>query len=318
MDCATISTIQLVLGRETTMRRIFSILAMAVLALACSTASATSTTISGTNVYYPISFPLSTGQFCFNGACATVTNGVFSGTFTEGTATVTYTGNGGTPVYLTIPSVTISTTTYNWNNFVVSSSASISGMGSPTIPCAAGALYTQLDSIPTPQSWVCQSVGGMFNWVPGQPLNVKPSGRYSGTGAPGFICYAPCQYTQTDAIPNTQSLWLLIAAAQSPSSNWVQQTTAVAGGTPFVVTSGCGTTGAVVGGTMAGSFTAGQTSCVPVITPGFTAPHGFKCGGKDLTTPADTLNQTASSTTTCTLSGTVVNADTILIDITAF
>ena len=54
-------------------------------------AFATPTTISGTKVNYPVSFPLQTGSWCFNGACATITSGAFSGTFTEGTATVTVT-----------------------------------------------------------------------------------------------------------------------------------------------------------------------------------------------------------------------------------
>ena len=80
----------------------------------------------------------------------------------------------------------------------------------------------------------------------------------------------------------------------------------------FSIASGCGTPGSLTSGpSQAGSFTAGQAACVPVITLGITAPHGFVCKATDLTNTADTLVQTASSTTTCTVSGTVTSGDTI-------
>jgi hypothetical protein len=85
----------------------------------------------------------------------------------------------------------------------------------------------------------------------------------------------------------------------------------VGGGTTFTVTSGCGTTTSLTGGTMAGSFAAGQTSCAAVITPSITAPHGFACWSNDLTTSADTIHQTATTTTTFTLTGTVATNDVI-------
>jgi hypothetical protein len=83
------------------------------------------------------------------------------------------------------------------------------------------------------------------------------------------------------------------------------------GGTTFTIASGCGTTTSLTGGRQAGSFVAGQTACAPIITPGFTAPHGFSCWANDLTTNADTIHQIATSTTTATLSGTVVSGDTV-------
>jgi hypothetical protein len=293
-------------------------IAAALLLLSSLAASATSTTISGTKTYYPISFLLQSGQFCFNGACSPITNGAFSGTFTEGTATVTITNTSGNQTYLTIPSVAISTTTYNWDNYVTSASASLTGLGSPTIPCATGGLYIQQDSIPPYQQWTCKSVGGQFSWIPQSPINTSPTGHYAGTGAPSFNCTAPCDYVQTNGAPIGASWWILVTTKGSISNNWVLQTGSIASGTPFVVTSGCGTTGAVTGGTMTGNFTAGQTSCIPIITPGFTAPNGFDCEAHDLTTVADTIRQSAYSTTTCTLTGTVVNADVIMVNITAF
>src|SRR5580698_844323 len=101
-------------------------------------AFATSTTISGTNVTYPIGFPLASGNFCFNGTCTAITNGAFSGTFTEATATVTITS--GAQTILTVPSVAITTTTFNWNTYALPSGVTgISGLGSPTALCAVGA-----------------------------------------------------------------------------------------------------------------------------------------------------------------------------------
>lgn len=293
------------------------ILAGLVLALvSCLTASATSTTISGTKTSYPISFPLATGTFSFNGASATITNGAFSGTFTEGTATVTITS--GSQTLLTIPNVTISTTIYNWDNFTVPASAQISGTGSPTITCTAGAFYLDTASIPYGQPWTCQLLQGNPSWAPGGPTGTYVSGRYVGAGAPGFSCYSPCEYTQTNSLPIAASQWMTVAAKGFPTTTWIQQTSQIASGPVFTVTSGCGTTGAVVGGTMSGTFTAGQTSCVPIITPGFTAPDGFLCEAHDITTPTDTIRQSATSTTTCTLTGTVVNADVIAVNIIAY
>ena len=302
------------------MNRIIKALTVLILGLACVAASATSTTISGSNIYYPIGFPLASGQFCFNGACATITNGAFSGTFTEGTATVTITSTGGTQTFLSIPSVTISAATYNWNTYVLAAGVTgVTGLGTPTVPCAVGALYTQNDSIPPYQPWIGQTVGSGCTWIAyAPPLNQQPSGHYAGLNAPYFVCTAPCDYVQTNAVPGTAAWWIVVAAKGIASSNWQLQSSSIAGGPVFTVTSGCGSTGAVSGGTLGGAFTAGQTACAPVIAPGFTAPHGFFCNAHDLTTSADSLVQTASSTTTCTLSGTVVSADVIAVQMTAY
>lgn len=296
------------------MKKIFAVLLLAL--AACLSASATSTTISGTKTSYPIGFLLTSGTFTFNGASATITNGAFSGTFTEGTSTVTITS--GNQTILTIPNVTISATTYNWDSYVVPALAQISGTGSPTIACAASAFYLDTASIPYGNPWTCQILQGNPSWVPQGPNGTYASGRYAGTGAPAFSCFSPCQYTQTDAVPISAATWMTLAAKGFPTTTWALQSSQIASGTPFTVTSGCGTTGAVLGGTMTGTFTAGQTSCIPIITPGLTAPHGFDCEAHDITTPADTIRQSATGTTTCTLTGTVVNADVIAVNITAY
>jgi hypothetical protein len=79
--------------------------------------------------------------------------------------------------------------------------------------------------------------------------------------------------------------------------------------------SGCSAT-AVIGSQRAGKFTSGTTgTCTPVITVGGTnnpqtAPNGYACTGIDVTTGA-ALAQTATTTTTCTLSGATTSGNTV-------
>lgn len=74
---------------------------------------------------------------------------------------------------------------------------------------------------------------------------------------------------------------------------------------------GCGTVTNVAGGASAGTFKAGQTSCVPVITLPY-SDNGWYCSAWDITTNTDTLKQSADSTTSCTMTGTVASADVIV------
>jgi hypothetical protein len=75
--------------------------------------------------------------------------------------------------------------------------------------------------------------------------------------------------------------------------------------------SGCSFSGQV-GGTWAGKFASGTAgTCTVVITPGITAGNGFSCWANDLTTTADKINQTATTTTTATIAGTTASADVI-------
>jgi hypothetical protein len=84
----------------------------------------------------------------------------------------------------------------------------------------------------------------------------------------------------------------------------------IAAGTQTIT--GCSLTGAV-GGSSAGKFSSGTTgTCTVTITPGLTAPNGYRCSATDLTTPADILSQTTgSTTTTCIISGTTASGDVI-------
>jgi hypothetical protein len=86
--------------------------------------------------------------------------------------------------------------------------------------------------------------------------------------------------------------------------------TLVATGAAPTLTGTC-TTGTQVGGNTAGSFAATCVAQTVIATFAFTAPHGYVCDFNDLTTPADSIKQTASSTTSCTATGTTVAADVI-------
>ena len=88
----------------------------------------------------------------------------------------------------------------------------------------------------------------------------------------------------------------------------------ISSGTKFTI-SGC-SAGTTVGGATAGTFASGTTGiCTVVITmngaTGLTAPTGWACDAADRTTAADLMTQTASSTTTATMSGTTVSGDVI-------
>lgn len=95
----------------------------------------------------------------------------------------------------------------------------------------------------------------------------------------------------------------------------------VSTGTKFTA-SGCSNS-TTVGGASAGQFVSGTTgTCTVTITmngaTGLTAPNGWSCYAADITTSADTLTQTASTTTTCTISGTTVSSDTIIFHAMAY
>lgn len=83
----------------------------------------------------------------------------------------------------------------------------------------------------------------------------------------------------------------------------------VAAGTQGVA--GCSLSNAH-GGAFAGNFTSGLSgTCTVTVAPGITATNGWSCWAADLTTTADHLYQTASTTTQATISGTTASGDVI-------
>jgi hypothetical protein len=91
----------------------------------------------------------------------------------------------------------------------------------------------------------------------------------------------------------------------------------VAGGSPPTLTGTC-TTATQVGGNTAGTFLATCAAQTVIVTFATTAPNGWACNFQDVTTVADTLKQTAKSTTSCTASGTTVASDVIVFNAVAY
>lgn len=84
----------------------------------------------------------------------------------------------------------------------------------------------------------------------------------------------------------------------------------VSAGTKFTA-SGCSNT-TTVGGSTAGSYNSGTTGTCTVVVTLPTATNGWACRASDITTVADVVSQSATTTTSCTLTGTTVSGDTIV------
>jgi hypothetical protein len=74
--------------------------------------------------------------------------------------------------------------------------------------------------------------------------------------------------------------------------------------------SGC-TLSAAAGSAGSGKFVAGVAACTATITLP-SATNGWACKAQDITTPADAVNQSAFTTTSATVTGTVVVNDVIV------
>jgi hypothetical protein len=106
------------------------------------------------------------------------------------------------------------------------------------------------------------------------------------------------------------------------STGFVSAPAVISAGPTFKSDGGCGET-SLTGGATAGSFTSGTPSssgpatgtCTLTITMGasIAAPNGWACHANDLTTNAEsaTWSQTATTTTTATLSGTTASGDIV-------
>ena len=87
-------------------------------------------------------------------------------------------------------------------------------------------------------------------------------------------------------------------------------------------TTTCGTTSTVqasaVGGSSVFQVTAGATTCTLKVNFPTQAANGYFCVVSDETTPADTVRQSAHDASSCTVTGTVVSADKLLIEVNGF
>ena len=100
----------------------------------------------------------------------------------------------------------------------------------------------------------------------------------------------------------------------SPGAIVVEGKPLIQGKTKFTTT-GCSVSATTGSGT-AGTYTSGTTgTCAVVITmngaTGLTAPNGWHCSASDRNTPANLQSTSASTTTTCTITGTTVSGDVV-------
>jgi uncharacterized membrane protein len=102
-----------------------------------------------------------------------------------------------------------------------------------------------------------------------------------------------------------------LALAQPTGTNTANLAQGMISVGPKPVLTGTCTTGGQIGGTFAGSFTATCAAQTVIMTFPFPAPNGWACDTTDQTTAADNLNQTSSTTTSATFTGTTAAADVV-------
>lgn len=81
-------------------------------------------------------------------------------------------------------------------------------------------------------------------------------------------------------------------------------------GTKFTA-SGCSNS-STVGGAVAGQFASGTTGTCTVVITLPASPNGWACSASDISTPANLISQSATSTTSCTITGSTTSGDTIV------
>ncbi len=131
----------------------------------------------------------------------------------------------------------------------------------------------------------------------------------AGVASATYVAAAYSQYVGFNAITNqTGVIGQTVSLGTIPSLD--------------TTTTSCGTTSTVqasgLGGSSVIQFTAGATSCTLKLNFPTKAPNGYFCVVSDETTPADTVKQSAHDASSCTVTGTVVSADKLLIEVNGF
>jgi hypothetical protein len=201
-------------------------------------------------------------------------------------------------------------------------SANIVSAGAGSVVTIKG--HSELSDTVDSQANVDMSAGGKLNLFESQLTNT------------GSVANVLCDDGATQGSPNLitagtsgnngiscGSSWTnLSLATEFPSlygSTNIHPTSNFALGTAGTLAiTGCSLT-SPVGGSAAGQFHSGTTgTCTVTMTSGYIAPNGWFVTANDLTTPADTLKQTGSTTTTATFSGTTVTGDLINFSVTPY
>lgn len=105
-----------------------------------------------------------------------------------------------------------------------------------------------------------------------------------------------------------------LGLAQSNGTGWFATDDAF--GAPVNISSGCTTVSATKGNAIAFQFVSSGTACAPVIQlpP---APNGWNCFAQDVTHPV-VFTETAQTTFSCTVSGTITASDVVQVSATPY
>lgn len=264
------------------------------------------------------------GQSQFSGGGGGTGGGLPAGlSFASPTLTVSSAGNGNGALALSgntsgTATLTAPAVAGTVNNPVVSSNAIMvpagtSTLGGVTIGGSQSSLWA-----PAAGSLGFNFPGNNSNWVSMGSSGIQLPSAQGNVGWSSSASQA--------AAGNDTNLSRDSAGVVDVGSGAVQNTTGkvkaagyMSAGTTFTGNAGCAET-LLTGGATAGSFKAGATGCTIVITMGnsATAPNGWSCSVWDTTTTADTLKETAFTTTTVTLSGTVAVNDIIIFNCMGF
>jgi hypothetical protein len=208
----------------------------------------------------------------------------------DGNAVLSLLGNTSGAATITAPSVAgTSTNPFSFSNVILAPNGSASAPAFATAGCSTCGWYTSGANVYFNSGSLNFTVGGTNQLV------IGTNQLYPGAA-------------NTTALGLTTNYW-----------KGVVSTDFLHAGTTFTTNAGCSES-SLTGGASAGSFKAGATSCTTTVTMGnsSTATNGWACSVWDTTTTADTLKQTAFSTTTVTFSGTVASNDIIIFSCDAF
>jgi hypothetical protein len=126
---------------------------------------AAQTTITASGVQNGSGSALSSGQWCVGSTCFTVTSGAIAANSKVNNPTLgntVYVVTGHTTL-LSVPNVSISGTTFNWDNYVIPAGVATSGIGAPYLACQPTATYTNTATL---AGYTCaNNTSGVATWV---------------------------------------------------------------------------------------------------------------------------------------------------------
>jgi hypothetical protein len=230
------------------------------------------------------------------------------------------------PTGQTVPSCSTSGSALLWTSgtgfscnaaIAASTATSATTAGTLTTAITANSVLGSLTAVaPTAQAVPsCSTSGSALKWTSGTGFGcntaVAASTVTTNANLTGVITSSG---NATSIASQTGTGTTFVTSASPTITGNLKAPALISSGTKFTA-SGCSNS-TTVGGSTAGTFASGTTGvCTVIITmagaTGITAPTGWACFANDMTTTADKINQTASSVTTATISGTTASGDVI-------